>query len=513
MRRFLGGVFLVGVFAIAPASAFAQASIAGSARDSSGAVLPGVSVEASSPALIEKIRTAVTDDRGLFRIVSLPPGTYSVTFSLPGFNQVKRDGIELSGAFTAQIDIALQVGGVSETVIVAATSPIADVQSVRRQTTISNEVLTAIPTARSWAATALLIPGIVTIGGGPTDVQVTPQMTVFGGAGGRNNEGRMQVDGLNAGAGLGGSGVSTYVADISNAQEVVTTTSGGLGEVEVGGPTLSIIPRSGGNSVKGAAYLSGVSGGMVGSNYSDALQAAGLTTPGKLLKQWDFTLGIGGPIKKDRLWYYVTAREEGQHRSIPNLYPNLNAGTSNKLYVADKTREVQGAESWRLYVVRLTYQASPRNKFNIHWDEQHPCNGSTYGTTGDGCRNQPESGAVYGPLGLGGLTSTTSPEVGGYLYDHPRVRLLTWSSPTTNHLLFEAGFVAYQAPFGPYESPGNPTRGLARVTEQCAAGCSLNGGIPNLTYRSANWGHSWDAQYTWRGSMSYVTGANSLKVG
>ncbi len=103
--------------------------------------------------------------------------------------------------------------------------------------------MTSIPTARSWAATALLIPGIVTIGGGPTDIQVTPQMTVFGGAGGRNNEGRMQVDGLNAGAGLGGSGVSTYVADISNAQEVVTTTSGGLGEVEVGGPSLSIIPE------------------------------------------------------------------------------------------------------------------------------------------------------------------------------------------------------------------------------------------------------------------------------
>jgi hypothetical protein len=295
---------------------------------------------------------------------------------------------------------------------------------------------------------------------------------------------------------------------------VVTTTSGGLGEVEVGGPTLSIIPRSGGNSIKGAAYLSGVSRGMVGSNYSDALKAAGLTTPGQLLRQWDYTFGIGGPIKKDRLWYYVTARDEGQYRSIPNLYPNLNAGDAAKrLYAPDTSREVQGAESWRLYVVRLTYQASPRNKFNIHWDEQHPCNGSTFGTTGDGCRNQPDSGAVYGPLGLGGLSSTTSPETGGYLYDHPRVRLLTWSSPTTNHLLFEAGFGAYQAPFGPYESPGNTTRGLARVTEQCAAGCTLNGGIPNLTYRSANWGHSWDAQYTWRGSMSYVTGAHNLKIG
>jgi len=513
MRAASRALYVLIALLLSPVAAHAQASITGVVKDASGAVLPGVTVEVASPALIEKVRTGTTDGGGQYRIINLVPGTYSVTFTLTGFGTTKREDIELTGSFTATVNVDLKVGGVAETITVSGETPIVDTQSVRRQTTLSGELLTSVPTARSWAATALLIPGIVTIGGGPTDVQVTPQMTVFGGAGGRNNEGRMQVDGLNAGAGLGGSGVSTYVADISNAQEVVTTTSGGLGEVEVGGPTLSIIPRSGGNTIKGAAYLSGVSRGMVGNNYSDALRTAGLNVPGQLLRQWDYTFGIGGPIKKDRLWYYVTARDEGQYRSIPNLYPNLNAGTASKFYAPDQSREVQGAESWRLYVVRLTYQASQRNKFNIHWDEQHPCNGSTYGTSGDGCRNQPESGAVYGPLGLGGLTSTTSPETGGYLYDHPRVRLLTWSSPTTNRLLFEAGFGAYQAPFGPYESPGNPTRGLARATEQCAAGCSLNGGIPNLIYRSANWGHSWDAQYTWRGSMSYVTGSNSLKVG
>jgi hypothetical protein len=497
-----------------PAAVYAQASISGVVKDASGAVLPGVTVEVASPVLIEKTRSAVTDGTGQYRVINLLAGTYTVTFTLAGFSTVKREGIELTGLFTATVNADLKVGGLAETITVSGETPIVDTQSVRRQTTISNELMTAIPTARSWAATALLIPGIVTIGGGPTDIQVTPQMTVFGGAGGRNNEGRMQVDGLNAGAGLGGSGVSTYVADISNAQEVVTTTSGGLGEVEVGGPTLSITPRSGGNSIRGAAYLAGVGSGMVGSNYSDALRTAGLTTPGKLLQQWDYTFGIGGPIMKDRLWYYVTARDEGQYRSIPNLYPNLNAGDpTKKLYAPDTSRQVQGAESWRLYTFRLTYQASARNKINFHWDEQHACNGSTFATTGDGCRNQPESGAVYGPLGLGGLTSTSSPETGGYLDSHPRVRLLTWSSPATNRLLFEAGFGAYQSPFGPYESPGNTTRPLARVTEQCAAGCSLNGGIPNLIYRSANWSHSWDAQYTWRASMSYVTGAHNVKFG
>ena len=225
---------------------------------------------------------------------------------------------------------------------------------------------------------------------------------------------------------------------------------------------------------------------------------------------------MGGPIIKDRLWYRVAARDEGQHRTIPGVFPNLNAADPTKfLYAPDKTREVRGAESWRLYTVRITAQATRKDKINLHWDEQHPCNGSTFSQDEDGCRNQPESGSVYGPLGLGGLSSTTSPEIGGYLNAHPRVRQITWSETATNRMLFEAGLGLYQAPFGPYEAPGNKTRPLARMTEQCAgaAGCPLNGGIPNLTYRSANWSDSWDAQYTWRASVAYVTGAHSLKVG
>ncbi len=158
--RTLRAVLLTAASILLPASAFAQASIAGTARDTSGAALPGVTVEASSPVLIEKVRSAVTDASGLFRIVGLPPGTYAVTFVLPGFNQVKRDGVELTGSFTAQIDASLAVGGIAETITVSGSTPIVDVQSIRRQTTISGEVLTSIPTARSWAATALLIPGI-----------------------------------------------------------------------------------------------------------------------------------------------------------------------------------------------------------------------------------------------------------------------------------------------------------------------------------------------------------------
>jgi hypothetical protein len=493
-----------------PTLAFAQASITGVVKDSSGAVLPGVTVEAASPVLIEKTRATVTDGSGLYRILDLRPGTYTVTFTLPGFTTVKREGIELTGSFIASINADMKVGGVAETITVSGETPIVDVQSVRRQTTLSSETLTTVPTARSWAATAVLIPGIVIQAGTSADIQVTPQMTVFGGAGGRPNEGRMQVDGLNTGAALNGGGVSTYVADISNAAEVVTTTSGGLGEAEVGGPTLSIVPKSGGNTVKGAVYLSGVSSGMVGSNYSDALKAAGLSTPGALLQQWDYTGGVGGPIVKDRLWYYGTLRDEGQHRSIPGIFPNLNAGDPTKFtYAPDTTKQAQGAESFQLASIRLTAQITPRNKFNYHQDLQWPCNGSAFTSSGDACRAQPDSGAVVGALGLGGLTATSSPETTGYLHTLVKNSQFTWSSPVTNRLLLEAGLGTYRAAWGPFEAPGNPTRGLARITELAA----LNGASAGLAYRSANWAQNWDNPNTWRASASYVTGGHTFKAG
>src|SRR5687767_1946536 len=517
MRRLLRVSAALAWVVLLPSAAMAQATIAGVVRDASGAVLPGVVVEASSPALIEKVRSVVTDGTGQYRIIDLRPGTYAISATLPGFSVVRREGIELTGSMTATIPLDMRVGGLQETITVTGETPVVDVQSVRRQTTLDNEVLTTVPTARSWAATAVLIPGIVTQAGASADVQVTPQMTVFGGMGGRGNEGRMQVDGLGTGAALNGGGVSTYVADISNAAEVVTTTSGGLGEAEVGGPTISVVPKSGGNTVAGQIYLSGVSKGMVGSNYSDELRTAGLSTPGKLLKQWDFTGGVGGPIVQDRIWYYVTARDEGQHRSIPGIFPNLNAGDPTKWeYLPDTSRQARGAESFQLFSARGTIQATPRHKFNIHWDWQIPCNGATFGDA-EGCRTQPDSGAVIGALGLGGLSATTSPETSQYLRTLVQNRQVTWSSPVTNRLLLEAGLGSYVAKWGPFEAPGNPTRNLVRVVEQSARTYQTPAGevrsAANLAYRSANWGEHLDNPNRWRASASYVTGAHSLKVG
>ena len=162
-------------------------------------------------------------------------------------------------------------------------------------------------------------------------------------------KGASRIDGISIGSTIGGGGSTAYIFDVSNAEEVVTTNSGGLGDSEVNGPSLNVVPRTGGNTFRGSAYLSGVPPGWVGSNYSEELMAAGLRTPGSLIKQWDFDTGFGGPIMRDALWYFVTARDEGQHRTIPGIFPNLNAGDPTTfLYAPDTTKEARGAESWQL---------------------------------------------------------------------------------------------------------------------------------------------------------------------
>jgi hypothetical protein len=225
---------VLGLLVLVPAAAFAQASITGVVKDSSGAVLPGVTVEASSPALIEKTRTAVTDGSGQYRILDLRAGNYSIVFTLTGFNAIKRKGIELSGAFTAVVNADLNVGAVAETITVTGETPIVDTQSTRRQTVISNDLITSIPSARSYAGLMTLMPNTVVAGGAASDVQVVPGMVVFGGAGGRGNEGRLHVDGLSVGSAFNGAGVSAYIPDVGNAQEVTMITSGGLGEARSG---------------------------------------------------------------------------------------------------------------------------------------------------------------------------------------------------------------------------------------------------------------------------------------
>src|SRR4051794_36630054 len=126
-----------------PSRAFAQGTLTGTVRDQTGGILPGVTVDASSPALIEKVRTGITDGSGQYRITGLNPGTYSLTFMLPGFNVVKRDGIEVSGTATLTIPVEMRVGALAETITVTGETPVVDVQTVQRQAVLNADVIAA----------------------------------------------------------------------------------------------------------------------------------------------------------------------------------------------------------------------------------------------------------------------------------------------------------------------------------------------------------------------------------
>jgi hypothetical protein len=233
---------------VIPTVAWAQATITGTAKDTSGAVLPGVVVEATSPALIERLRSVVTDATGQYRIVDLRPGTYTVTFTLPGFSTVKREGVELSGAFVANINAEMPVGTLETAVTVTGETPIVDVKSARREQVVDHDLLTSIPSARTYQTMVALAPGVTTTGGQDVGGLNSPATRAFGIHGGPATEGRVMVDGMNAGGARGGAGVSNYQVDVGNAQELTYTLSGGLGEAETGGPTMNVVPKTGGNT-------------------------------------------------------------------------------------------------------------------------------------------------------------------------------------------------------------------------------------------------------------------------
>ena len=511
------GCVVVAACVLLPSAALAQASITGVVKDPSGAILPGVTVEAQSPALIEKVRTAVTDESGRYRIVDLRPGTYSVSFSLTGFQSFRREGVELPGTFTATVDAELRVGAIEETITVTGETPIVDVQSIRRQTVLDSEVISSIPASRSYNNLMQLMPNTVTQTGAAMDTQVVPGMVVFGGAGGRANEGRVNVDGISVGSAFNGAGVSSYIADVGNAREVTMITTGGLGEAENGGPSLNIVPKEGGNSVRGSFFAAGVTSGMIGDNYSAELRARGLTRPGVTRKVWDFNLGVGGPLLQDRLWYFGTFRDEGSERDVPGMFANANAGDATKwTYVPDTSRPAVNAASYRMMSLRLTAQLTPRNKVAVFWDEQKPCEGgAAVGFSGSACRTSTND-IVYGGSTAAptpSASATLAPETAAYRDFGNRVYQAKWTAPVTNQLLLEAGFGSYRSRWGGKEVPGLETTDLIRVVEQCAAGCAANGNIPGLTYRSGNWSSNvnWNSQ--WNAAASLVTGSHSMKFG
>ena len=483
-----------------PAAARAQSSVAGVIRDASGAVLPGVTVEASSPVLIEKVRTAISDSTGQYRISELPPGVYTLRFSLAGFNVTERTGVELRGGGVVTVNADMRVGGVQETVTVTGESPVVDIRSTKRETVLDDDVLRSIPSSRGYNALLTAVPSVT---GGSQNIDLNPTMRIFTSHGGRGNEGRVQVDGLNVGAAFNGGGVSGYTMDTGNAAEMTFTLSGGLGEAETGGMNVNIVPKSGGNTFKGTAFISAAGKWSQGSNLDDRLRSFNITNPADLYKVWDASGSFGGPIKRDRLWFLGNYRDFGSHQAAPGVFGNKNAGLplSDPLaftYARDESVAGRNVTSKTIASLRLTSQITPKNKVSFYVDQQWNCNQTPYAKdVASTCRQR-------GDDWVGSGFGFQSAEAASFYQDsYERVYQFTWTAPVTSRLLLEAGESTYISRWGWMLPPGAITD---RPQVQLLA--------PFIQYNSVdNYFNNYQSPNVWRAAASYITGAHSMKFG
>lgn len=352
-RRFV--VVIVAVLALlAPAVARAQSAIAGFVRDSSGGVLPGVTVEAASPALIEQSRTAVTDDAGQYRIVDLRPGVYTVTFTLAGFSTVRREGIELTANFVASVNADLRVGGLEETITVSGAAPVVDVQTTQQREVLTRAVLDALPTGRNYQTIGATIPS-VSMGrfdvGGSTAMQQTTVIT----AGSVGTDMAMLVDGMNISSSLGSGSVPATYHNDGAYQEYVYQVSGASAEFSSGGVTINMIPKEGGNTWRFDGVAMGTTTRFQTQNVDDEQRGRGVTAPAKIDKAWDVNPSVGFPLVKNRLWWFSSGRYWGYNNFAPNA---LDASG----------RQVVDDNDVRAWTNRATGQLNSKSKVTAMYD-------------------------------------------------------------------------------------------------------------------------------------------------
>ncbi len=478
-------IWLMGV----PAALYAQASIAGVVRDQSGAALPGVTVEATSPVLIEKVRTVVTGGTGQYQVVDLRPGTYAIAFTLPGFSTVRREGIELVGSFAATVDVVLTLGALEETITVTGETPVVDVRNVTRQRVMGSDVLDVIPSGRTHLNVAELIPGITTSNadvGGTSTIGIVSSMSLHGSRGG---DLRVELDGLSiANAELAGQ-ASNFIPNAGSTQEIAIDYAANSAEHRTGGVRINIIPREGGNVFSGSFFGTAVNSAFQGSNYTQELEDAGLGTPNSIRKNYDINPAVGGPIVRDRLWFYAAARWHGHQTNQAGLYYNLNAGNPDEwLYVPDTSRPAYN-DSWqRSANLRLTWQAARKHKIAVFYDDQNRCQ----------CPN---------------VFANRSPEAAMHIeYPVNRLGSVSWTSPVTNRLLLEAR-VQNRLERYSYNAPPEGDQ-LIPVMEQSTGLLYRGGGYGTISQPSTSPYASVKANLTsFLVSMSYVTGAHALKIG
>src|SRR5262252_10646682 len=309
-----------------PALAQAQSAIGGTVKDATGAVLPGVTVEAASPVLIEKTRSVVTDETGGYRIVDLRPGTYVLTFSLEGFSTVKREGLELPSNFTMTVNTELKVGALQEALTVTGASPVVDVQNNQKTSVLSRDVLDSVPSAKTIQSLGQLIVGVQLTSpdvGGSRAMQQTYFVVHGVGAAGAN----VTVDGLPTNGIMGDGAVQAYHNE-SMAQEIVYLTAGGTAETLVGGVTMNFVPKDGGNRFAGAFKYAKSPSDWQGNNLTSNLRSqcpnlTGTNCVGavdKISNFYEVNIEEGGPIVKDKLWFFGAFRNAHYDKPIANTF-------------------------------------------------------------------------------------------------------------------------------------------------------------------------------------------------
>jgi len=482
-----------GFAVLLPVVVSAQAAISGVVRDSSGALLPGVTVEATSPALIEKVRVTVTSDTGQYAIENLQPGTYAVRFTLPGFAVVLRDAVRLQGTFNARINADLQVGALEETITVTGQQPVVDVVSTEQQRVIDREFLDTLPTAGRRTALAILIPAVdfrsQDVGGaGAQDLRGSPTAH-----GARSEDSGTTVQGISI-ASFGTSGATSLINMNPMAiEEIDISTGSNNAELHAGGVRVNYVLKSGGNQFKGVVFGAYAPGEWQSNNLDDDLIARGLATPNKIKQLWDINPAFGGPIARDKLWFYVATRYNVSADNVAGIYPNKNVNNPKSWqYEADRGQRAVNEMRQPDTQSRVTWQASARNRIGfLHYDASY----------------------CFCP---GSVSITTSPEAGTW-DDRPKQRLIggDWQMPVNNKLLLELRGQRYTSYSDTVQSdildkslyvwgPNGETGTLVPAQDRDT----------RLNYRGAN-GYRWFTQdaNSLAGSMSYITGSHAFKVG
>lgn len=448
--------------------AWAQSgAIVGTVKDESGAVLPGATVEASSPALISGKKTASTAGDGTYQILDLPPGPYTVLFTMNGFQSIRREGITLRTAFIATIDASLKVGAMGETVTVSGAAPVVDVKSSVTEAVLTAEVKEGLPTGRTVGSMLALVPGITQ---GTVDLGGTEALAGTGGSpmihGSDSSDVTWNMDGgdITSVRGSGGTAGAYYNEGLH--EEISIQTRALPAEIAGGGISFNMISKTGGNDFNGYVFFSGTNDSLQSNNLTDELRERGLGAPTRVSKVYDFNPGFGGPILKDRLWFYTSYRRQVVNR--------LQAG----VFRADGTQAPDDNDNTQISL-SIMAQPTKRNRLSVSYDQAWKQNYNT--RTGSGqCVAYPaivEDSATY--------LQPTQPHQGS----------LRWTSTITNNFQLEVGGSLQYLYFGHPEREGNGTLtrvDLVRRTISGASACEADdwpirrGGSAIASY-SPNW--------------------------